>query len=60
MGVVPVLVSFLAYSELCVFDPTTRAISSTPVGWEISGYPGVSDGRDECKGYFANRLRADD
>jgi hypothetical protein len=58
-GVLPALVSFLAYSEVAVFDPTTRTLTGRPVGWALSNYEGVADGRDELKGYFENRRRAD-
>ncbi len=49
--------AFLVYSEAGVFDAATRSLSGTPVGWTLSGYPGVSDGRDEFLGYFGGRKR---
>jgi hypothetical protein len=58
-GVLPALVGFLAYSEVGVFDPTTRTLAGRPVGWALSNYEGVADGRDELRGYFENRRRAD-
>jgi hypothetical protein len=54
-GVLPVLTAFTAYSEAGVFDPVTRSLAATPVGWTISGYDGVSDGHDDFKGYFEHR-----
>jgi hypothetical protein len=59
VGVLPSLVAFLAYSEVGVFDPVTRTIAGEPVGWTISGYDGVADGRDELRGYFKHRRKAD-
>lgn len=49
--------AFLVYSEAGVFDAATRSLSGTPVGWTLSGYPGVSDGRDEFLGYFGGKHR---
>jgi len=57
-GVLPVFVGFLSYSEASVLDPATRALSGQPVGWDISHYDGVADGRDEFLGYFQNRRSA--
>jgi hypothetical protein len=59
VGVLPALVAFLAYSEVGVFDPATRSLTATPVGWTLSGYDGVADGRAELIGYFEDRRRAD-
>ena len=30
-----------------------------PLGWTLASYPGVADGRDDFRGYFENRRRAD-
>ena len=57
-GLLPVLAAFLIYSEGGAYDPETRSLTAQPVGWQISNYQGVSDGRDEFKGYFANRRTA--
>jgi len=58
-GVLPLIVGFLAYAETAVFDPVTRTIVGRPIGWDLSDYAGVADGRDDFKGYFRNRRRAD-
>jgi len=54
------LVAFLSYSEVGVFDPGTRTLGGQPVGWALSSYDGVAEGRDEFRGYFEHRRRADD
>jgi hypothetical protein len=56
-GVLPVFVGFLCYSEAGAFDVQTRTITGEPVGWTMSNYEGVADGRDEFIGYFENRRR---
>jgi hypothetical protein len=58
-GILPSVVGFLAYGETAVFNPVTRTIVGRPIGWDLSNYSGVSDGRDEFKGYFKNRRKAD-
>src|SRR5262249_9268425 len=58
-GSLPLVVGFLAYAETGVFNPATRTISGRPIGWDLSNYSGVSNGRDEFKGYFRNRRKAD-
>ena len=58
-GVLPAVVAFLAYSEAGVFDPQTRKLKGRPVGWTLSNYEGVADGRNDFKGYFQNRRKAD-
>lgn len=52
-GVLPQFVAFLVYSEAGVFDPNTRR----PLGWDLSHYEGVADGRDEFKGYYQDRRK---
>jgi hypothetical protein len=59
VGVLPLVVGFLTYAETAVFDPATRTIRDRPIGWDLSNYSGVSDGRDEFRGYFRNRRKAD-
>ena len=58
-GVLPSIVGFLAYTETAVFDPIARTLVERPIGWDLADYAGVADGRDEFKGYFRNRRRAD-
>jgi hypothetical protein len=56
-GVLPQFVAFLVYSEAGVFDPNTRTLTGLPLGWELSNYEGVADGRNEFKGYYQNRRK---
>jgi hypothetical protein len=56
-GILPSLVAFLAYSEVGAFDPGSRTLVATPLGWTLSSYDGVADGRDAFIGYFENRRR---
>lgn len=44
-----------AYSEGGAFDLRARKVIGWPVGWTLSSYSGVADGRDEFKGYFQGR-----
>ncbi len=48
----------LSYSEAPVLDPATGQLAMTPVGWTISSYDGVSDGRKDFKGYYRGRRAA--
>jgi len=52
--------AFGSYSEWAVFDRTTRTLTSTPVGWGLTGYGGTSDGWDELKGYYQDRTEVSD
>ena len=56
-GALPQFVAFLVYSEAGVFDPDTRTLTARPLGWELSNYEGVADGRDEFKGYYQDRRK---
>lgn len=56
-GVLPAFVAYLVHSDASTFDPATRSLTGQPVGWTISKYSGVADGRDEFRGYFQNRRR---
>ena len=58
-GILLAAVAYLCYSEAGVFDRNTRSLTGQPVGWTISNYAGVADGRDEFKGYFENRRGVD-
>lgn len=51
-GVLPAFVAFFCYSEAGAFDPATRALTAEPLGWRLSRYQGVADGRNEFLGYF--------
>lgn len=51
--------AFGAYNEWAVFDARTKTLQQTPVGWRLTGYPGVSDGRDDLIGYYQNRTEVD-
>jgi hypothetical protein len=53
-GVLPPFAAFFAYSEAGAFDPVTRTLTGPPLGWTLSQYQGVSDGRAEFLGYFRN------
>lgn len=57
-GTLPAFVAFLCFSDAGTFDPVTRTVTGIPVGWTISNYTGVSDGRDEFQGYYLNRRHA--
>jgi hypothetical protein len=57
VGVLPQFVAFLVYSEAGVFDPKKRTLTGTPLGWTLSKYEGVADGRDEFKGYYQDRRK---
>ena len=54
-SLLPLFVAFFCYSEAGAFDPATRSLTGRPLGWRLSNYQGVSDGRDEFIGYFRNR-----
>jgi hypothetical protein len=51
-GLLPLFVAYFVYSEAGVFDPSTRSLTAQPLGWRLSNYSGVADGRDEFLGYF--------
>ena len=50
--------AFLVYSEAGVFDPQTGSLTEQPLGWDLTGYDGVADGRDELVGYYRGRRKA--
>ena len=58
-GVLPALVAYLCYSDAGAFDPATRQLTGRPVGWTISNYSGVAEGRDELRGYLGHRRSAE-
>lgn len=51
-GILPAFAAYLVYSEAGVLDASTRSLTGTPVGWTLSGYQGVADGRNELIGYL--------
>lgn len=51
-GVLPPFVAFFCYSEAGAFNPAARVLTGNPLGWQLSSYQGISDGRDEFLGYF--------
>jgi hypothetical protein len=58
-GNLPGLVAFLAYSEAGVYDVKRRRVRRRPVGWRLTRYAGVAEGRKELKGYWRGRTKAD-
>jgi len=54
-SVLPGFVAFFVYSEAGTFDPSTRSLTARPLGWTLSNYTGVSDGRDEFRGYLREK-----
>lgn len=58
VGNLPDLVAFLAYSE-GMYVATHRSLLPRPVGWRLTRYAGVADGRKEFKGYWQGRKAAD-
>lgn len=54
------LPALATYSEQQVFDPATRTITATPIGWTLTGYDGVSEGWDELVGYYQGRTEVED
>jgi len=49
------ITAFLAYSEGGVLDSGRRETTGQPVGWTISRYDGVAEGRDELIGYWKGK-----
>lgn len=47
--------AFLAYSEGGVLDRGRRETTAEPVGWRISRYDGVAEGRDDLIGYWKGK-----
>ena len=56
-AIIPVAAN-LAHSEAGVIDQVTGTKSGTPQGWDLTGHPGVADGRDEFVGYYRGRKKA--
>jgi hypothetical protein len=51
--------AFGSYNEWAVFDSASRTLRATPVGWQLTGYGGVSDGWDEFLGYYQGRTEVE-
>jgi hypothetical protein len=49
------ITAFLAYSEGGVLDRARRETTAEPVGWKLSRYSGVAEGRDELIGYWKGK-----
>lgn len=58
-GNLPGLAAFACYSEARAFDRRRRRLRGRPVGWRLSRYDGIAEGRAELKGYFRGRKQAD-
>lgn len=58
-GNLPGLAAFASYSEAGAYDRRRRRLRRRPLGWRISGYDGIAEGRPELKGYFRGRRNAD-
>ncbi len=58
-GNLPGLAAFASYSEANAFDRRRRRLRRRPVGWLISRYAGIAEGRGEFRGYFRKRNRSD-
>ncbi|MCK0153470.1 hypothetical protein MWU49_07140 [Alcanivorax sp. S6407] len=48
----------VSYSDAGVLNPLTGELIAEPVGWQISGYEGVSVGRNDYQGYYRGQRRA--
>lgn len=53
------LAAFACYSEANAYDRRRRRLRKRPLGWSLSGYDGLAEGRAELKGYYRGRRRAD-
>ena len=54
-GVLPGFVAFFVYSEAGSYDPATRSLTGRPLGWTLSNYDGIADGRPELRGYLRGK-----
>jgi hypothetical protein len=57
-GLLPAIAAFISYSEFGVLQPGGTELARRPVGWDLTGYEGVADGRDAFRGYLGGRRRA--
>lgn len=58
-GNLPGLAAFACYSEANAYDRRRRRLRRRPVGWRLSRYAGLAEGRADLKGYFRGRRKAD-
>lgn len=58
-GALAEFAAFGSYNEFGVFDPATRQLTGTPVGWQNSHYVPSRAGWDDFKGYWKDRKAAD-
>lgn len=56
-GILIGAVGFLSYTEGGAIDPATRELKTVPVGWTLSKYDGVAEGRRELRGYWQGRRK---
>jgi hypothetical protein len=56
-GILIGAVGFLSYTEGNALDRGTRQLKGKPVGWTLSSYDGVAEGRPEMKGYWKGRRK---
>jgi hypothetical protein len=56
-GILVGAVAFLAYTEGAVLNRDTKQLTATPVGWTLSQYDGVAEGRRELRGYWKGRRK---
>jgi hypothetical protein len=56
-GILVGAVAFLAFTEGGVLDGGTRRLTKTPVGWTLTQYDGVAEGRRELVGYWRGRRK---
>jgi hypothetical protein len=54
--------AFASYNEWAVFDAPRKRLrpGATPVGWQLTGYDGVSDGWDDFLGFHQGRTEVSD
>ncbi len=60
INAIPTLAAFAAFSEHSAFDRQRRVLTGRPVGWELTKYRGVSNGRNEFLGYYRGVDRVED
>jgi hypothetical protein len=58
-GNLPGLTAFACYSEANAYDRRRRRLRRRPLGWRLTRYAGLADGRAELKGYYRGRKKAD-